>query len=389
MDILFVDFYSLRSGYGGELWIRDVSMNLSERHRVKVITSSLKVDGKRSLAPRKESFRLNMDLGFDDELRNNGIDVVEFDNIPYTTFPNFTGLKTLYNMIRWADVVYFHYMYGGIEVTVKFLSEILGVPVICGHHSPLYWYKKEEDIRAAEKIYFKIFGPAGKRIGELFPFHQVLNTSDLDEIRRWNVNKIFYIPVGHTKVRPEIRSKYEKFTVLFLGRFDRHKGADQILPLVELISNKGLRLEFHIAGRGGPFEDDLRALGERFEFVKFLGYISDEEKIKEVSKAHVLIMLSRYEGFPKVALESIFAGTPVIGFPIEGLSDLIVNGQNGFIVTDLEDALAKISYLMDECKKGRFSIIVDSTLSSSSKYEWGSIYPRIESMFLEVKGTSR
>lgn len=385
MKILIVDFYSLKSGYGGELWIKEVSKRLSKNNEVTVLTSTLRVDGTRSLIPTTKMLSENHKIEFGKILKETGAYVFEFKNIPYTTFPNLRGLRNLFKFAKWADVIYFLSIYGGLEFAVIGASVFSGTPVICGHHSPLTWYEHEPNLRMHERAYFRIFGPEAKRLGKMFRYHHVLNNIDYQKISKWKVMKVFKIPNGMSINLQHPQQKYSKFTILFLGRFDHHKGADLIPSLVGMISRSNLNVEFHIAGRGGPQEQELRDLEAEYRFVKFLGYLSDDDKEREISRSHVLIMLSRYEGFPMVALESVFLGTPVIGFPIEGITDLITDGLNGFIVTDLESLMAKISFLVNIEREGHFSNLSQSTISVSKEYDWVNIFPKIEAMFSEVK----
>jgi glycosyltransferase involved in cell wall biosynthesis len=74
-----------------------------------------------------------------------------------------------------------------------------------------------------------------------------------------------------------------------------------------------------------------------------LGYLSSEEKLNEAySAADVFITPSLAESFGNTVLESMLCGTPVIGFPVGGVKEQIINGKNGILSRDItEDALAE------------------------------------------------
>jgi glycosyltransferase involved in cell wall biosynthesis len=63
--------------------------------------------------------------------------------------------------------------------------------------------------------------------------------------------------------------------------------------------------------------------------VKLLAATADPNS--EIVKCSCLIIPSRYEGLPMVALEALAIGRPVIGSDVDGLRDLIVPGVNGLL----------------------------------------------------------
>ena len=68
---------------------------------------------------------------------------------------------------------------------------------------------------------------------------------------------------------------------------------------------------------------------------RFFGKINDEEKLALLySAADLFILPSKEDNLPNVMLESIACGTPVIGFDIGGLSDVIKNYKTGYLYVE-------------------------------------------------------
>ena len=65
-----------------------------------------------------------------------------------------------------------------------------------------------------------------------------------------------------------------------------------------------------------------------------LGHINDKKKINELYNiSDICFSLSREEGVPGIACESLSAGIPFIGFKNVGnLNRMILNGKNGFLI---------------------------------------------------------
>lgn len=67
-----------------------------------------------------------------------------------------------------------------------------------------------------------------------------------------------------------------------------------------------------------------------------LGHINDKKKINELYNiSDICFSLSREEGVPGIACESLSAGIPFIGFKDVGnLNRMILNGKNGYLIED-------------------------------------------------------
>lgn len=76
--------------------------------------------------------------------------------------------------------------------------------------------------------------------------------------------------------------------------------------------------------------------------VRFLGMIPNREVLSEMSKTRFFILPSVREGFGIAYLEAMACGCVTIGTEGEGIADLIVSGENGFLVPpDDPDAIVR------------------------------------------------
>lgn len=96
----------------------------------------------------------------------------------------------------------------------------------------------------------------------------------------------------------------------------------------------------------GPEREHLESLcGELGveNAVRFLGQVSNEVVLTEMAKARFFVMPSVREGFGIVYLEAMASGCVTIGTEGEGIADLIVSGENGFLVPpDDPDAIVRV-----------------------------------------------
>jgi len=83
------------------------------------------------------------------------------------------------------------------------------------------------------------------------------------------------------------------------------------------------------------------------EKVIFTGKIEDEETLaKAYNAADVFLLPSLADNLPNTMIESLSCGTPVIGFPVGGISDFIISGRTG-ILAPSADSSALFNSLRD------------------------------------------
>lgn len=119
-------------------------------------------------------------------------------------------------------------------------------------------------------------------------------------------------------------------SVLFAGRFERRKGVDGLLSLAEKWVDRPV--EFRFAGEG-PLASDI----DDCRGAKVLGYLDAETLANEYARADLLALPSyRVDGweelFGVVVIEAFASGTPVVAFDCVGPSELITDGETGYIV---------------------------------------------------------
>jgi glycosyltransferase involved in cell wall biosynthesis len=106
--------------------------------------------------------------------------------------------------------------------------------------------------------------------------------------------------------------------------------------------------------------------------VKFFGKVSEQEKIKLLSRAWVLVNPSVREGFGLNIIEANACGTPAVAYDVAGLRDSVINELTGILVKEngdiekLADAILKI--LVNEILRERISI--NAIESSKKGFSW-------------------
>jgi glycosyltransferase involved in cell wall biosynthesis len=130
------------------------------------------------------------------------------------------------------------------------------------------------------------------------------------------------------------------------GHFER-KGLPLLLEAMRQVSNPHVRLVV-VGGQPGvlqSYTERARALGLANQ-VKFVGFQNDIRPY--LWAADLFTLPSYYEVFPLVALEAAAAGLPLLVTPLNGVEEILIEGQNGWCAERNAPALAeRIQHALD------------------------------------------
>jgi glycosyltransferase involved in cell wall biosynthesis len=178
-------------------------------------------------------------------------------------------------------------------------------------------------------------------------------------------------------------------TLAFVGRLDPIKGIDVLLRAVALARAQvpGLRLE--LAGPGAAYRDTLERLAAELgiaDAVRFLGFVSPEEKVRVLERAHAYCLLSRSEGLPVAALEAMSCGTPVI--VSRGCHLPEVHRSAGLVVErdPAEAAAAIVELLADERRRAAWG---EAAAAFGRQFDRATAMPQMIAEFERVAAAGR
>lgn len=122
----------------------------------------------------------------------------------------------------------------------------------------------------------------------------------------------------------------DQLRFLYLGQIEEHKGVMFLSEtFLELCRKNDLLAELHIAGDGSQFQKLQNIVGENKNIVLH-GRVDREELPKLFAQTNMTIVPSLcYENSPTVIFESLSFGVPVLASRVEGVEELIREGENG------------------------------------------------------------
>ena len=152
------------------------------------------------------------------------------------------------------------------------------------------------------------------------------------------------------------------------------------------------KIEVHIYGKG-YLEKELKQLTVDLnleERIKFLGFIKNIGVPKAINKMDIFVVPSLEESFGVAAVEAMSCEVPVIVSDAEGLKEVVVNNETGFVVPkkDYKAIAEKLKELiLDEelrikfGKNGRKRVL--------ELYDWNNNVDKMIEIYKEIKNESK
>lgn len=150
-----------------------------------------------------------------------------------------------------------------------------------------------------------------------------------------------FFPINKLKIREDL--KWNKFTVLFVGRLIETKGIVLLLKAFETVN---LEVQLVVIG-DGPLRDYVTTISNSSSNIKFLGRVENDKLIPFYSAADLVLVPSLVdEGFGFVIMEAIACGTPVIASRKGGLSDAVDISTGRLIEPTVTNIKKSIEYFL-------------------------------------------
>jgi glycosyltransferase involved in cell wall biosynthesis len=326
--------------------------------------------------------------------------VKKYDNFTVYYFPSFDiplkGAKYRlplgmlpYLLTDKADVIHAQDLHHFTTVVSAFVSKIKNKPLVITEHG----YSSMEGlmkilIRTYEKTFVKFIGRNS---------NQVIGVSDFisNELKeRYKINPEKIVTVHNaveennfSSTNNQFKEKYSlqnKIIILGVGRLTKEKGFQYLIMAFKKISEEFPDTMLVIIGPQSSYKKILEKLVERLgltEKVLFTGPLEDELVKSAIKICEMVVIPSKYEPFPFVALESLGYEKPVVASAVGGLPEIFTHEENGLLVKpeDEEDLEEKIRILLtdEEMKKK----LIENSKKSLDRFAWNTFIEKMESVY--------
>lgn len=278
---------------------------------------------------------------------------IDLDRSPYST-KNIKAYKQLVDLINKEKIDFIHCNTPVGGVLGRLAGEKCKVKKIVYEAHGFHFYE------GAPKKNWMIYYPVEKWLAKKTDAIITINNEDFERAKTFklkNNGQVYYVPgvgmdlsqynvpdtVREIK-RNELNLKDTDFALISMGDLIARKNYKIAIEVVAKLNNP--HVHYFICGKG-PEEVNLKKLAENLgvdKQVHFLGFRND---IKELLKASdTFLFTSKQEGLARSLMEAMASKIPCVVSKIRGNTELIVNNENGFLCSGLDDYVNAIIKIM-------------------------------------------
>jgi glycosyltransferase involved in cell wall biosynthesis len=183
------------------------------------------------------------------------------------------------------------------------------------------------------------------------PFEAISESTAADLVQRGIPRdhvEVIYPGVSLDHYTPGPAERSSSPSCLYIGRLKRYKGVDHVVRAFAQIGRSDATLD--IAG-AGDHRAALEALARSLDLggrVRFLGFVSESEKLALLRRSWAVALASPKEGWGLTNVEAAACATPVVASNSPGIRESVRHGETGFLVPHgdpetMADALRRLA----------------------------------------------
>jgi len=318
------------------------------------------------------------------EIENLGI---PFEKLPQSSIVDPAPIKTVSSLIhnKHFDIIQSHgYKSAFIAFFARYFVKVPWVAFLHGHTTEnlkvkLYHALEFKLVKHADRIITVSQEMRDRLVSRGLPAEKTV------VIRNSLSPEQFASSVTGEDLRERFGVSPDEKLIGVIGRFSSEKGVDIFLKAFKMLIQSELPVKAILVGEGS-MENELRdfCLTQQInDRVIFAGY---QQNIAEFYPILDLMVLpSRSEGLPNVALEALHFGVPVVATDVGGTSEVIIDGETGLLVPSEAVELMRVAiYKLFTDIEMRSHVIEQGKQHLLTNFSPQSRVQKIESIYSEL-----
>ena len=199
------------------------------------------------------------------------------------------------------------------------------------------------------------------------------------------------------RIRTRLNLPQDKFILFTVRNLVPRMGLENLISAFEIVQNGRPDLLLVIGGEG-PLETGLKEQVRRCgveDFVRFVGYIPDEELPSYYQMADLFILpTTELEGFGLVTVEALASGLPVLATPVGGTREILAKLGSDYLFDDSTPqsiATGILKALNDWATNQAAYQNVSQTCRKVAEqhYSWDNHVSKLEELFHSMLGNQK
>lgn len=236
---------------------------------------------------------------------------------------------------------------------------------------------------------------AAKIVLKSSDFVRAVNNHIAESLRSWGVKHVMTIPsiyIRLDKFKPLIAHEDRENVVLSASRLVPEKGLELLIDAVPALFRNFPDLEVRIIGEGPErprLEQQVRKLGVE-RVVRFLGWVSQDELVRQYNQAAVFVCTSLHEGGPRTVFEAAACHTPFVSTSVGIVREIFEHGREGYFIRgrDVRSLTEHVTKLL-ESPSLREEMGTRAREVVAKNFEWHRAIERYASAYIDIVASRR
>jgi glycosyltransferase involved in cell wall biosynthesis len=169
-----------------------------------------------------------------------------------------------------------------------------------------------------------------------------------------------------------------RLRLAFVGRNFALKGLCAAVAAVSWLHGHGIEATLTVAGAGrsAPYLSLAERIGVGTA-VRFVGPLAPDAVADLYRRSDLLVHPTFHDPFPRVVVEALACGCPVITTARCGASEVLTHGSTGFVIEDPSDAAAIARFASELTDAARLSAMRRAAAQTGRRFDAGGHFDRV------------
>ncbi|MEP7279955.1 MAG: glycosyltransferase family 4 protein [Bacteroidota bacterium] len=244
-------------------------------------------------------------------------------------------MRNIYSLIKRSNIDVLHVHRSDVFLYFSICAALAGKKTIMTTHNvfrnrTLTWPKAWLERLCARKLFRTTFQTIGESV-----YNNELTYYKNPSVRvnNWYNARRFFPPLPNEKniSRENLNIRREAFVVISTGSCSEIKNHAAIIKAMAIVVPQFPCIYLHLGS--GHLETEEKKQALELGLANNIRFLGNKENVRDyLIAADVFIMSSKFEGLSIAAIESMACKLPSILYRSPGLTDLIKNDDNGFLI---------------------------------------------------------
>jgi 1,2-diacylglycerol 3-alpha-glucosyltransferase len=165
------------------------------------------------------------------------------------------------------------------------------------------------------------------------------------------IEEKYYQNADRNLIRQKFHVKNDEILLLLVSRLTQEKNIEFLFNSVIKVLKNNVKTKFLIAGDGNlsPKLKNIVLQNNLEDRILFEGIVSKENLKNYYAAGDIFVYTSKSETQGMIVSEAMYLGLPIVAVNAPGVSDLVRNNKNGFLVSENESEFSSaVQKLIDE-----------------------------------------